>query len=197
MNALIAGGTSTLAQACAQRLGEQGIETLVVPLGRERETVDRAVEDALERLGGRLDVLVTISDMVLEGSIEATSDAVFHDLLETNLTAVFRVSRTCFAAMRAHGRGSIIHVSSDSGIRAAHDVAGYSVASAGVIALAELFAAEGAGQGIRANAVCPRAGTDVASVVAWLASDESAHVNGATIRVDDGAGAAMVLDTRA
>jgi NAD(P)-dependent dehydrogenase (short-subunit alcohol dehydrogenase family) len=36
----------------------------------------------------------------------------------------------------------------------------------------------------------------VAAVVAWLASADSAHVSGATLRVDGGAGAAMVLDTR-
>jgi NAD(P)-dependent dehydrogenase (short-subunit alcohol dehydrogenase family) len=98
--------------------------------------------------------------------------------------------------MRARGGGSMIHVTSEAGIRAAHETAAYSIASAGVIALSELFAAQGAEHGIRANAVCPRAGVDFVPVVAWLASDASAHVNGATIRVDDGAGAAMVLDTR-
>lgn len=197
MNALIASAVSNGGETCAERLGDQGMTSLLVPLSHARAGMDRAVEEALERLDGRVDVLVTISEALVEGSIGATSDALFRDLLETNLTAVFRVSRACFAAMRAHGGGSIIHVTSDTGIRAAHEAAGYSVASAGVIALSELFAAEGVDHGIRANAVCPRAGTDVAAVVAWLASDESAHLNGATIRVDDGAGAAMVLDTRA
>ena len=76
-------------------------------------------------------------------------------------------------------------------------------ASAGSIAVSELFAAEGAPNGVRSNAVCPGAmppsagtGLDVAAVVAWLASDESSGVNGATLRVDSGTGAAMVQDTR-
>jgi NAD(P)-dependent dehydrogenase (short-subunit alcohol dehydrogenase family) len=98
--------------------------------------------------------------------------------------------------MRARGAGSIIHIASDAGTRPAHDSAVDSIASAGVIALSELFAGEGAEHGIRANAVCPAPETDVAGIVAWLASAASAHVNGATIRVDDAAGAAMVLDTR-
>jgi NAD(P)-dependent dehydrogenase (short-subunit alcohol dehydrogenase family) len=97
------------------------------------------------------------------------------------------------------------------------------------VAVSELFAAEGAPHGIRANAVCPgdvvpgvratpdgheghaedpdewrlppagRFGTgdDVAALVAWLASDESAHMTGATLRLDGGAGAAMRAQTRA
>jgi NAD(P)-dependent dehydrogenase (short-subunit alcohol dehydrogenase family) len=134
--------------------------------------------------------------MHFDGSIESTSEPVFRELLEADLSAAFRVGRECFQAMRTQGGGSMIHVASDAGIRAAHETAAFSVMSAGVIALAELFAAEGAAHGIRSNAVCPRAGTDVAAIVSWLASEESAEVNGATLRVDGAAGAAMVVDTR-
>jgi NAD(P)-dependent dehydrogenase (short-subunit alcohol dehydrogenase family) len=163
---------------------------------RDRASSDEAVEQALALGRGRLDVLVTGAGMLFEGSIEATPEAAFRELLEANLTSMFRTARACFRVMRAQGGGSMIHVASDAGIRAAHEIAAYSVTSAGVIAASELFAAEGAPHRIRSNAVCPRTGTDVASLVAWLASDESAHVNGATLRVDDAAGAAMVLDTR-
>lgn len=215
-SALLTGGTSELGRACVQRLCEEGM--VVAFTGRSRErgeslardtrasflecdhrdraSSDRAVERALELGSGRLDVLVTNADMVFEGSIEATSEALFRELLEVNLTSPFRVARACFGAMRTHGAGSMVHIASDTGIRAAHETAAYSVMSAGVIAVAELFAAEGAPHGIRSNALCPLAGTDVSSLVAWLASDESAHVSGATLRIDEGAGAAMVLDTR-
>ena len=111
--------------------------------------------------------------MTFEGGVEATREATFRELLEANLTSVFKVSRACFGPMRKQGGGSMIHIASDAGIRAAHETAAYSVTSAGVIAVAELFAAEGAPHGVRSNAVCPSAGEDVASVVAWLASDES------------------------
>jgi 3-oxoacyl-[acyl-carrier protein] reductase len=129
--------------------------------------------------------------------------------MEANLTAVFRVARACWEPMQARGGGSMIHVGSDAGIRAGHEVAAYSVAAAGVIAVAELLAAEGASVGIRANAVCPGGGGgaamatgggesthEVASLVAWLASDQAAQLSGATVRVDGGAGAAMVAVTR-
>lgn len=103
----------------------------------------------------------------------------------------------------------MVHIASDAGIRADHEQASYSVMSAGLIALAELFAAEGAPHGVRSNAVCPgepsavagpsgRAdiAADVASLVAWLACDESAQMSGATLRIDQATGAAIVADTR-
>jgi 3-oxoacyl-[acyl-carrier protein] reductase len=214
--ALVTAGTSDTANAWVERLRDEGMAVVFTGTDRERgQSIadrtggsflecdhrdragsDRAVARALELAGGRLDVLVTCGGMVFEGSIEATPEAVFRELLEANLTAVFRVARASFGPMRAGGRGSMIHLASDAGIRAAHETAAYSVTSAAVIALAELFAAEGAAHGIRSNAVCARAGTDVASLVAWLASDESSHLSGATLRVDDAAGAAMTVDTR-
>lgn len=190
MNALVVGESSDVAHECAQRLREDGMTVV-------SSTAGRAVEEAreLSRSGG-VDVLVTCPEMRVDGSIESTPEPLFRELLEVNLTAVFRVGRECFQVMRERGGGSMIHIASDAGIRAAHETAAFSVMSAGVIALAELFAAEGAPHGIRSNAVCPRPGTDVAAIVAWLASGESAPVSGATLRVDGAAGAAMVLDTR-
>lgn len=190
MNALVMGEASEVGRACAQRLREDGMTVVL-------STAGRAVDDAraLNRSGG-VDVLVTCPEMSFDGSIESTPEPVFRELLAVNLTAVFRVGRECFKPMQAQGGGSMIHVASDAGIRAAHETAAFSVMSAGVIAVAELFAAEGAPHGIRSNAVCPRSGTDVAAIVAWLASEQSAQVSGATVRVDGAAGAAMVLDTR-
>ncbi len=190
MKALVMGETSETAQACAQRLRDDGMATVLT-------TADRAVEDARKLIGdGGVDVLVTCPAMRFDGSIEDTPEAIFRELLEVNLSAVFRVGRECFQAMREHGGGSMIHIASDAGIRAAHETAAFSVMSAGVIAVAELFAAEGAAHGIRSNAVCPRSGTDVAPIVSWLACEASAQVSGAVLRVDGAAGAAMVIDTR-
>ena len=132
--------------------------------------------------------------------------------------------------MREQGGGSMIHIASDSGIRGIHEIPAYSVTKAGVVAVSELFAAEGAAARHprqrrlpgrrRARACRPRrsassttprtpagwtlppsgrfgTGEDVAALVAWLASDESSHVTGATLRIDGGAGAAFRAVTRA
>jgi NAD(P)-dependent dehydrogenase (short-subunit alcohol dehydrogenase family) len=225
---LVIGGTSELGGACVQRLCEEGMEivftgadpdrgeaiaqltgcTFLACDPGDRAAGDRMLERALTLLGNRLDVLVANSDKLVNASIEGSPDEEFRALLEWNLTWPFRIARACVARMRAAGGGSVIHVASADGIRADHETAAHSVASAGVIALSELLAAEGAVHGIRANVVCPSTslrvppsgrrvtGADVASVVAWLASEESGHVTGATLRLDGGEGAAMLLDTR-
>jgi NAD(P)-dependent dehydrogenase (short-subunit alcohol dehydrogenase family) len=227
--ALVTGATSDVGEACVKRLCHEGAkvvctgadatsgESLAANAGanfiqfdqNSRDNFGHLVTRAMKQAGGRLDVLVTNAENRPQGSIEGTSEADFRHLVEANLTAVFLVARACWEPMRSGGGGSMILVASDAGVRAAHETAAYSVTSAGVIAVAELLAAEGVPHGIRSNAVCPGGqrgatasspgvggGTDVAALVAWLASDESTHVNGATLRIDGGAGAAMVAETR-
>jgi NAD(P)-dependent dehydrogenase (short-subunit alcohol dehydrogenase family) len=195
--ALVTAGTAGCGGDWVQRLRDEGMDVALLDVDPgDRPTCDRAIAGAIQTRADRVDALVIGHDVRLEGSIEETPEASFRELLERNLTTAFRIGRACFATMRTHGGGSMIFVASDAGIRADHDTAAYSVTSAGLIAVAELFGAEGAAHGIRANALCPRPGVDVAPVVAWLASDESRHVNGATLRVDDAAGAAMLVDTR-
>jgi NAD(P)-dependent dehydrogenase (short-subunit alcohol dehydrogenase family) len=247
--ALVTGGTSGIGKACVERLAQDGMTVAFtgrneergasvadatgarfVPTDhRDRAASDRAVQEALRTGSGRLDVLVANAGMLMAGPIEQTPEKAFRELVEVNLTALFRDSRACFAAMKAQGAGSLVHICSDAGIRGIHEIPAYSVTKAGAIAVSELFAAEGAPFGIRSNAVCPgdvvpgvqatpvgfehhaespegwilppigRFGTgeDVAGLVAWLASDESKHMTGATLRIDGGNGAAFRAVSRA
>jgi NAD(P)-dependent dehydrogenase (short-subunit alcohol dehydrogenase family) len=238
-SALVTGGTGGIGSAVVRRLRANGYD--VVFCGRdqqrgavlERETgavfcpadaSDRAASDAsvafaLERLG-RVDLFVGNAGMLVQGPLAATSDEDFERLVEINLTSTFRYARALFEPMRHQSSGVMVLIASDSAIRGSHRVPAYSVVKAGVVALAELFGAEGAPYGIRANALCPgntlpgMAGDDpsswrptasgdfatadeIASAVAFLASRQAAHINGATLRIDGATGAALQAVTRA
>jgi NAD(P)-dependent dehydrogenase (short-subunit alcohol dehydrogenase family) len=236
--ALVTGGTGGIGSAIVRRLRADGDE--VVFCGRderraellERETgavfcradaADRAACDAsvayaLDRLGS-VEVFVGNAGVLVEGPLQETTDEAFERLLEINLSSMFRYARALYEPMRRQGGGALVLIASDSAIRGSHRIPAYSVVKAGVVALAELLAAEGAPHGIRANAICPgntlpgMAGDDparwrpaaggeyvtadeVAAAVAFLASPEAAHVNGATLRIDGATGAALQAVTR-
>jgi NAD(P)-dependent dehydrogenase (short-subunit alcohol dehydrogenase family) len=185
----------------------------------DRAACDASVAFALERLG-RVDLLVASAGFLLARPLADTSDEQFDRLVETNLTSTFRYGRALFAPMRRQGSGVMVLVASDSAIRGSQRIPAYSAVKAGVVAIAELLGAEGAPYGIRVNAVCPgntlpgMAGDDatgwrptasgafatahdVAASVAFLASAEAAHINGATLRIDGATGAALQAVTRA
>jgi NAD(P)-dependent dehydrogenase (short-subunit alcohol dehydrogenase family) len=181
----------------------------------DRPAADAAVERAATTLGG-LDVVVANAGILSRALLSEIGEDAFRRLLETNLTAQFRTSRAAWPHLVAAGGGSIAVIGSDTSLRGSHRCPAYSVLKAGSVMLAEMLAADGAPHGIRANAICPGntlpgmagddpsrwpptpGGTqvhadDVAACVAWLASDEGRHVNGATIRIDAGVGAALIV----
>jgi NAD(P)-dependent dehydrogenase (short-subunit alcohol dehydrogenase family) len=194
----------------------------------DRAASDGALDAAIAELGG-LDALVLNAGILFQGSIEATPDAAFGELVEVNVTAPFRCARRAWPTLVADGGASVIVIGSDTTIRGVHAIAAYSVTKAAVGAVSDLFAGEGAPVGVRVNCVCPgdvepgvqatprghedhaedpagwalppggRFGTgeDIARLVSWLAGPESAHVNGATIRIDGGMGAVFRANTRA
>jgi meso-butanediol dehydrogenase / (S,S)-butanediol dehydrogenase / diacetyl reductase len=184
----------------------------------DRSDCDASVAFALERLGA-VHVLVANAGILVAGPLAATSDEDFERLVEINLTSAFRYARSLFEPMRRQGGGAMVMIASDSAIRGSHRIPAYSAVKAGMVAVAELLGAEGAPHGIRANAVCPgttlpgmagddpsgwrptasgrfATGEDVASAVAFLASPEAAHINGATLRIDGATGAALQAATR-
>jgi NAD(P)-dependent dehydrogenase (short-subunit alcohol dehydrogenase family) len=81
--------------------------------------------------------------ILFQGSIESTPDAAFRELVETNVTAVFRTARRAWPTL-VENRASVVVIGSDTTIRGVHDLAAYSVSKAAVGAVSDLFAGEGA-----------------------------------------------------
>jgi NAD(P)-dependent dehydrogenase (short-subunit alcohol dehydrogenase family) len=145
-----------------------------------------------------------------------TDDATWGEQLDVNLTGVFRMTRTAVSHMLELGGGSIINVSSVAALVGFPFSAAYSTTKGGLNAFTRCVAMDYAKQGIRCNAVCPglvdtpmaadlianperitqvmqayplgRPGRpeEIAKLVLYLASDESAWVTGSIYTIDGG-----------
>ena len=145
-------------------------------------------------------------------------DEVRWDLtMETNLKGVFLCCKYAIPAMTANGGGSIVNISSMSGVRGVGYSVPYAVSKAGVIHLTTVAASQYTQHGVRINCIAPggvdtpqlrgstasaeafsgrneghpmgRVGEadEIANIVLWLASDEASYVSGSTYIIDGGA----------
>lgn len=177
------------------------------------EAPDALIAGAEEHLGAPVLVLVNNAGITADNLISMLGDEEWDNVLSTNLTSAFRLTRRALKPMMRARFGRIVNVSSISGLRANPGQANYAAAKAGLIALTRTVTAEVARRGITANAVAPglietemtagldselfkhiparRAGTpaEVAACVRFLASEQAAYVNGAVLTVDGGLGA--------
>jgi 3alpha(or 20beta)-hydroxysteroid dehydrogenase len=168
---------------------------------------------------GQLDVLVNNAGILLFKQLVNTDLDEFRRVLEVNLVGTFLGTKHAAPAMERAGGGSIVNISSIGGLMGLPAVSAYVASKFGVRGLTKSAAIELGPKGIRVNSVHPggvntpmvvpegtpdeafeqfyselplqRIGTvdDVASMVLFLASDESSYATGAEFVVDGGASA--------
>jgi NAD(P)-dependent dehydrogenase (short-subunit alcohol dehydrogenase family) len=171
-------------------------------------TTARGAEQALGRTvewGGAVHAVAhTVGGYAGGARIHETDPELWERMIALNLRSAWLVARSAASAMLAGGRGgSMVFVSARAALHGRRGHAPYAVSKAGVLTLVEALAEEYRDEGIRANAVLPgtldtpanrRAMPDadaslwtplaeVARVVRFLASDESAPVSGASVPV--------------
>lgn len=104
---------------------------------------------------GRIDALINCAGISRIKQLQDISDEEWAEMLEVNLSAVFRTCRACLPHMLAAKSGSIVNISSVWGISGAACESHYSAAKAGVIGFSKALAQELAPSGITVNCVAP------------------------------------------
>lgn len=135
---------------------EAGGTALAVPGSVTNEAdVEECIETAVQSFG-KIDILINNAGVAGSGAAaHEMSDETWHRILDVNLTGVFRMTRAVLPSMIRAGGGSIVNVSSVSGVVSFLTDAAYSSAKAGVIMFTKHIAIEYAKQRIRCNCVCP------------------------------------------
>jgi len=179
----------------------------------DRAQVDAMVDAVLAR-HGRIDVLVNNAGITQDARLVKMTQAQFDAVIDVNLRGVFHCSQAVARLMVEQGSGVILNASSVVGIYGNYGQTNYAASKFGVIGFTKTWSRELGPKGIRVNAVAPgfvetpilatvpdkvlqhmreqvplhRLGRpeEIASVYAFLASDDASYINGAVIEVSGG-----------
>ncbi|RFA09339.1 beta-ketoacyl-ACP reductase [Subtercola boreus] len=202
--------------AVTARTGEGPAGSLTVRADvTDAATIDAAFTE-VEAALGPIEVVVANAGMTRDTLLLRMSEEDFTDVIDTNLTGAFRVVKRASKGMLKARFGRIILISSVVGLYGSAGQVNYSASKAGLVGLARSVTRELGSRGITANVVAPgfietemtaelpdalqaeykksipagrfATATEVARVVAWLASDDAAYISGAVIPVDGGLG---------
>ncbi|HVM26605.1 MAG TPA: 3-oxoacyl-ACP reductase FabG [Mycobacteriales bacterium] len=225
---LVTGGNRGIGLATARALADTGHRVAVTVRGdapdgllavrcdvTSADEVDRAFAE-VEEHQGPVEVLVSNAGITDDGLLLRMGEEQFTRVVDTNLTAAYRVAKRASRAMLKARWGRLVFVSSVVGLSGAAGQANYAASKAGLVGLSRSIARELGSRGITSNVVAPgyvdtdmtaalgeartrellgqvplgrtASPEEVAGVIAFLASDASSYVTGAVLPVDGGLG---------
>ncbi|MEL0028798.1 MAG: acetoacetyl-CoA reductase [Perlucidibaca sp.] len=239
--ALVTGGTGGLGSAICRRLADDGYQVIAGYYGggdherarawvaQERANgrdIDIQFGDVRDWAGsqamlaevharhGAVSVLVNCAGITRDARLQRMTPDFWRDVIDTNLTSVFNITKGVIDDMVAAGGGSIVNISSINGLKGQFGQTNYSAAKAGMHGFTKALAQEVAAKGITVNTISPgyvetemvravpeavrnqiisqipvgRLGQpeEIARVVAFLVADESGFITGANLSVNGG-----------
>lgn len=207
-------GTATSekgAEAISAYLGDNG-KGLVLDV-TEQASIDIVLNTVKQEFGD-IDILVNNAGITRDNLLMRMKDDEWQDIIDTNLTSVFRLSKALMRSMMKRRYGRIVTIGSVVGTMGNAGQANYAAAKAGLIGFSKSLAREVASRGITVNVVAPgfietdmtralsdeqRAAIlsqvpanclgdakDIANAVAFLVSDDASYITGETLHVNGG-----------
>ena len=236
--ALVTGATRGIGRAIAIRLGEQGATVIgtatsdagaqtisdflkeanitgtgVVLNVTDSDSIESVVTDIESRFSAP-DILVNNAGITRDNLLMRMKDDEWNDIIETNLTPIYKLSKRCLRAMTKARWGRIVTITSVVGVMGNAGQTNYAAAKAGVIGFSKSLAREVGARGITVNTVAPgfidtdmtsslpeahktalleqvpvkRLGEpqEIAAAVSFLASQDAGYVTGETLHVNGG-----------
>jgi len=206
--------SSKEAQELCAEIEKTGRKALALQIDvRDFDKSKEMVEKAKQEFG-RLDILVNNAGVTRDKALMMMTKDDWQEVIDTNLTGTFNASRNAIITFLKQKSGSIVNVSSVSGVAGLSRQVNYAASKAGIIGFTKSLAKEVAAYNIRVNAVAPgfietdmlsglkeeykdelkkkvplaRFGKpeEVAAAVKFLLSDEAGFITGQTIIIDGG-----------
>jgi len=208
--ATTAGGAQAISNYFAEAgIAGQGMELNVTNLDSINDVIKTITADF-----GAVTILVNNAGITRDNLMLRMKEEEWNDIMSTNLTSVFRLSKACLRGMMKARQGRIISISSVVGATGNAGQANYAAAKAGVVGFSKSLAQEIGSRGITVNVVAPGfidtdmtkelpeeqrkkllehiplknlgQPEDIANAVAFLASDMGSYISGETLHVNGG-----------
>jgi NAD(P)-dependent dehydrogenase (short-subunit alcohol dehydrogenase family) len=151
---VVTGGGGGIGRAVAERFAARGDEVLA-PGRAELDVTDEESVAAFFGGAGDVDVLVNNAGASESAPLHRTTLESWRAQLDVNATGPFLCTRAVVERMRSRGSGAIVTVASTAGLEGSRYTAAYTASKHAAVGLMRVTAAELAGSGATANAVCP------------------------------------------
>lgn len=206
--------SSEKAEALRNAINERGRESCIYQADISVPEDTRRLFDHIRDKYGKIDILINNAGVIRDNLLLSMRLVEWDKVMDTNLRGAFLCTQMAAEMMMVRHAGKIVNISSIASVKAGRGQSNYAASKGGLLSFTRACAVELAGKGIQVNAVLPgmirtdmsrrvikRAGdqitrmipagrigepSDVANLIAFLASDSADYITGQAISVDGG-----------